>query len=127
MRDEVVGEALNFPPVPLDAVFVLAEELVHILAEHVPEEPFCLRASVRGADGFHRLPASPVLEAEDVACALLKAGTGECGRGGDVAADELLIRGVVDEGDFLEVGQQQAGDRIEAQISVRGDGVLFAC
>lgn len=80
---------------------------------------------MRGADGFHRPPAAPVLKAEDVACALLKASTGECGRGGDVAADEFLIRGAIDERDFLQVGQQQAGDRIKAQISVRGDGVLF--
>ncbi len=125
VRDEIVGEALNFPPVPLDAVFVPAEELVHVLAEHVPEETFGLRAGVRGADGFHRSPAAPVLEAEDVAGALLKAGAGERGRGGDVAADKLFVRGVVDQRDFLEVRQQQPGDRIEAQISVGGDGVLF--
>jgi hypothetical protein len=50
----------------------------------------------------------------------------ERGRGGDVAADKLLVRGVVDQRDFLEVRQQQPGDRIEAQISVGGDGVLFS-
>jgi hypothetical protein len=124
MCDEVVGEALNLNPVSLDSIFVPAEKRVHVLAEHVPEELLRLRTSVCGTDGVHRPPTAPVLEAEDVARPLLKAGVSECGRGGDVAADEHLVRSMVDKGDLLQVGQQQTGDWIEAQISMRRQRIV---